>query len=102
MNLINWERKDNFNRNVVVIVEEDPVVNIIGQYLLGDKATRLSLSNFFSRETLRHIRSDKKLRIESTQTNNNYQKELKEQLFNKKMTLQHLSRTRLIASWPLT
>ena len=30
MNLINWERKDNFNRNVVVIVEEDPVVNIIG------------------------------------------------------------------------
>ena len=30
MNLINWERKDNFNINVVVIVEEDPVVNIIG------------------------------------------------------------------------
>ena len=30
MNLINWERQDNFNRNVVVIVEEDPVVNIIG------------------------------------------------------------------------
>ena len=30
MNLINWERKDNFNRNLVVIVEEDPVVNIIG------------------------------------------------------------------------